>query len=343
MLQLLQTGKALYVLAAICFLSLAGKFIARNLYKRLIRETDNMTLTKNKYLRSLKQKAENTYRVNQGITNTQVYLEKQLYSYRFMGLSLNNWGNFSNQMTLLCFLLGGVGAFASYWYRCDTYYIVLYGSMGILSGLLSIVMDSGWNPSEKRMQLIISLQDYMENSLFGRMAKLGPDDLMEEVVVQETARSGREAARSGDRGKSGVFSERISQEQISQGTGTDRAVQGIGDRAGQGISTDRAVQATGTDRAGQGTSTERVVQERTATERNTVVAAKRGKGRVSMRDTAVEAPPDNSSRKDIDYLKRSLEQIAVSREKNRADDKWVKDLDPAEVKLIGEILHEYLS
>ena len=74
MLDFLETGKALYVLAAICGLGLAVRLVARNLYKRLIKETDNMTLTKNRYLRELKQKTENTYRLNQGINNSRVYL-----------------------------------------------------------------------------------------------------------------------------------------------------------------------------------------------------------------------------------------------------------------------------
>ena len=45
MLEMLETGKALYVLAAVCVLGLLSRMMARNLYKRLIRETDNMTLT----------------------------------------------------------------------------------------------------------------------------------------------------------------------------------------------------------------------------------------------------------------------------------------------------------
>ena len=70
MLEFLETGKALYVLTAVCILGLLSRLTARNLYKRLIRETDNMTLTKNRCLRDLKQKAENTYRLNLGIHNT---------------------------------------------------------------------------------------------------------------------------------------------------------------------------------------------------------------------------------------------------------------------------------
>ncbi|MCQ4727683.1 hypothetical protein NE664_13680, partial [Anaerotignum faecicola] len=50
--------------------------------------------------------------------------------------------------------------------------------------------------------------------------------------------------------------------------------------------------------------------------------------------------------RDVDYLKKSLEQIAASRERGRTvkqQEDWLKDLNPEELKLIGEILHEYLT
>ena len=171
LLEFLETGNALYVLAAACFLGLAGRLTARNIYKRMMKETDNMTLTKNRYLRDLKQKTENAYRLNQGIRDSRVYLEKQLSTYRFLGITLSGWGSFGGQMTVLCFLLGGAAAFGAYWYRCDSYYIVLYSSVGILMGLSTMVADYWANLTERKQQLLNALQDYMENSLFNRLER----------------------------------------------------------------------------------------------------------------------------------------------------------------------------
>ena len=84
MLEFLQTGKALSVLAAIGIIGIVSKLITRSLYKRLLKETDNMAMTKNKNLKVLKQKLENAYRLNQNIVNTQAYLDKHLYGFRFM-------------------------------------------------------------------------------------------------------------------------------------------------------------------------------------------------------------------------------------------------------------------
>ena len=53
MLQFLQTGRMLYVLGAICLLGIISKLVTSSLYKRLIKETGNMALTKNKNFKAV--------------------------------------------------------------------------------------------------------------------------------------------------------------------------------------------------------------------------------------------------------------------------------------------------
>ena len=52
MLEFLQTGRMLYVLAAICALGTLSTLVTGSLYKRLIKETGNMALTKDKNLKA---------------------------------------------------------------------------------------------------------------------------------------------------------------------------------------------------------------------------------------------------------------------------------------------------
>ena len=175
MMSFLQTGKALYVLAAICLAGVFTRLMAGSFYKGLIKESTNLALTKNKYLRNLKQSAEDTYRINQGMNNTRVYLERQIYGLRMLGLSVRGLDNLSGQLTLLCFLAGGGAAFLSYWYRSDNYYIVLYGTVGILAGMFTMLVDYGVNLEAKRQQLLTCLQDYMENVMWPRLNREGGD------------------------------------------------------------------------------------------------------------------------------------------------------------------------
>ena len=57
---------------------------------------------------------------------------------------------------------------------------------------------------------------------------------------------------------------------------------------------------------------------------------------------------DSQARRDIDYLKQSLEQIAASKDRlqeeppSRERD-WLKNLNGEELKLIGEIMQQYFS
>lgn len=188
MISFLQTGKALYVLAAICLAGVFSRLMAGSFYKRLIKESSNMALTKNRCLRGLKQSAEDTYRINQGMSNTRVYLERQMYGLRMGGMSVRKLDNLSGQLTLLCFLAGGGAAFLSYWYRSDNYYIVLYGTIGILTGMFTMLVDYGVNLEDKRRQLLTGIQDYMENAMWPRMNREGGADHAPAVTAEEERR-----------------------------------------------------------------------------------------------------------------------------------------------------------
>ncbi len=357
MLELLETGKALYVLAAVCVLGILSRMTARSLYKRLIKQTDNMALTKNRCLRDLKQKAENTYRLNQGIQNTRAYLEKQLNGYRFLGLTLNGWGNLSGQFTILSFLLGGIAAFGSYWYRCDSYYIVLYGTAGLLSGLLTLFVDCGVNLGEQKNQLMNALQDYLENSLFHRLAREAASTL--EGGARESGRTAvREIARDGSGRDNGIRELKVrdlnvrdssTRDTLSRdpGAGEEEPISKEGIRNISRMSKSKLERSrsakSGSGRAG----TDSLIVEELEEEPGWEQPPKKT-GRLSRKARSEESAPalagdKNTPRRETDYLKHSLEQIAASREKGHGEGDWIKELSPNELELVGEILKQYLA
>lgn len=427
MLEFLETGKALYVLTAVCILGLLSRLTARNLYKRLIRETDNMTLTKNRCLRDLKQKAENTYRLNLGIHNTKAYLEKQLAGYRFMGFTLNGWGNLASQLTVLCFLLGGSAAFGAYWYRCDSYYVVLYGTVGLLSGLLTLFLDCGINLAERKNQLLNGLQDYLENSLFNRLAREAASASEDDY---RGARGGLESRGGGFRNAATKNSSirdlnvrdlniRDLRSRGADDNGTDHIVPVKEINSKKGVHFLKKSRGKGTepqlveerktvarDQKGRFTSLgnrENAVSEPDHDLRETMMSGgeQTGNSQTSLRGRSLGSRnpgsqplgnqnpenqnPENQNpgnqnpgnqnsesrilggqnpgsqnsgsqtpgspnpdgqepvRRDVDYLKHSLEQIAASRERSRSENDWIRDLSPDELELVGEILKQYLA
>lgn len=324
MLQFLQTGKVLYVLAAVCGLGVLSKLVTSSLYKRMIKETGNMALTKNKNLRSFRQRTENMLMLSNGIRNTNVYIEKQLYSFRFMNLSLDGWDNIAVQAMILCFLIGGIAAFGAYWYRCDSYYIVLYGTMGILTGLFMVLVDNSVNVSLKRQQLMDCLTDYVDNTphFFRSVDKSANADGAER------------------RGKTVAESSKFRLREMGN----------------------KSLKVVDETAVGQ-------VEEKKEHRKFPSLSRKKGKvgiavgnngiekNRKSMPTEGPELTHEEELRKSIDGLRQSLEQIAASREQagravnvntsiNRDANESVRtkrELNEEDLKIIGELLQEYLN
>ncbi len=302
MLQLLETGRALYALAALCVLGILTRIVTRHVYKRLLKESKDLSLTKNKSLKELRQRAENTYRVNQGLVDSGAWLEHQLYEFKTMGIRLAGWSSLGARWTWLCLLLGGAAAFFSYWYRLDTYYVVLYGGGAVLMAMLTMLFDGGLG-GELKEQLLISLQDQIDNVVGPRMAR---------NMAMENGRT----EGMGDRGAL-------------------RSVSRLVDRAGRmGRVEPEEEEDQQTARAAQAVSGGRRENRRNGNRASAAVK------------TVAPAPetPAKESIRDADFIKRGLEQMAASREKNRgSDENWIRDLKPEEVELIGDILKQYLA
>ena len=73
-------------------------------------------------------------------------------------------------------------------YRSDNYYIVLYGTIGILAGMFTMLVDYGVNLEAKRQQLLTCMQDYMENVMWPRMNREGGAEHVPAVTAEEERR-----------------------------------------------------------------------------------------------------------------------------------------------------------
>lgn len=324
MLQFLQTGKVLYVLATVCGLGVFSKLVTSSLYKRLIKDTGNMALTKSKNLRMFRQRTENMLMLSHGIKNTNAYIEKQLYSFRFMKLSLDGWDNLSVQAMILSFLIGGLAAFGAYWYRCDSYYIVLYGTMGILSGLFMVLVDNSVNVSLKRQQLMDCLVDYVDNTphFFRSVDK--------SVNVDSSDRRGKSVAEASKSRLREMGNKKL---KVVEETA-------VGDTTAKG---DRKKFLGLSRKKGKAEA----ISGGVGIERDGTVAT----------EVSQELTHEEELRKSIDGLKQSLEQIAASRAVTRTDVKTVspksqgnesselahREFSQEDLKFLGELLQEYLT
>lgn len=324
MLEFLQTGKALSVLAAIILLGTISKLVTRSLYRRLLKDTENMAMTRNQNLTILKQKLENTYRVNQNIVNSKAYLDKLMYEFRFLKLPLETWDNFSHQMICLGLLAGGAGSFLSYHYRIEPYYMVLYACGGALGGLFLLFLESSCQIEQKKQRLETVLLEYVDNSVFIRAAR-------------ENASRDSAARDSLSRTLSGVGSS------LRTGAAGDGKPETVRERASRRAKVhalkDRNSRAEELLRTVRGMKEEK--EETVHGEERSWESRERGRKEIGP------------ARKDAESLRESLEQIAASRDKSRdlvawrgenpPDRDWLKSLDEEEKKLLAELMKDYLS
>lgn len=338
MLEMLQTGKALYALAAIGAIGAISKIITRSLYKRLIRETDNMAMTKNRNLRVLKQKLENACRLNQNIVNTEAYLERQMYGFRFMKISLNSWNNLSAQMTILGIMAGGAASFAAYWYRLDSYYIVLYASAGAFLGLALAFLDSSFSIGLKQQRLANALLEYTDNSVFVRAFRdnTGQEERLQDSVRRLPVRElntgeldEREAIIRENAIRDGLIQEAVKIPERRSETESKMSL-----FAGKKTDKPAGLKRLKSEKAGRGKKPEALIEEKNALFQNR---------KEDFQNTSEVKTPSGEGIRDIDYLKHSLEQIAASRERSKQQEEWTKNLNQEEMKALGELLRQYLS
>ena len=355
MLEFLQTGKALSVLAAIGMIGLISKLITRSLYKRLIKETDNMAMTRNKNLQNLKQRLENTCRLGQNIVNTQAYLDKQIDGFSFLHISLDTWNSVSIQMVLLGLLVGAAEAFLAYWYELDASYIVLYASAAVMSGLFLAFIESCFQIDQKQQRLETALLEYVDNSVFFRAAR------EKETRGQEVSRasSGLSGAGTSVREipKRQQGTTRLTDFVMSAREGADTGNQAL-DKAE--FETKKSRQAARLhpfrERDARAEDLMRAVRNAPREEEQDKPEAG---GRLTDRRMASGSGAENGSGgnsrpetrerlgdKEMEYLKQSLDQIAASRDTrnpsaNAGD--WMKGLSREEAQILGDIMREYLS
>ena len=307
MLGFLEAGYGNVLLALICFLGIAGTWMAGRRYRRLTREMENLSGGQSKYLKQMRNKFETSYRVNRGVNNVGLFVERNVAEFRCMGIRLCRLENMAAGAGSLAFLLGCGAALFSY--RAGMAMNTVRGNLA-LSLLISAAAMLYWKNADvgrRARDFCIHIQDYLENVLANRLAATAPKETgSADMPVKEYGeRSAGETLQAPEE------TVRFSGESLKfSGEDAKPAGRGLKPAEGGGFSASGAAS----------------YQE--------------------SEEYEPDYGDKESHKEEIDYLRQSLDRIASGREPQEGAERRKRKkprLSPEEQGLIEDILREYFA
>ena len=159
-------------------LSILCRVITGIFLNSLIREAENMSTTQNRLLKQCKVKFRNCYKLNDGVPNIPVFVDKFMGKIQIGRISVDGLAHLSGQLMLLAVLSAGLGACAAIIDGKTVGEILPFYLMSFL-GLYLYFSISGLVDLEGKKELLkISLTDFLENHMAPRLAILEESEML---------------------------------------------------------------------------------------------------------------------------------------------------------------------
>ncbi len=177
------------VILSLLFCSIICQILLGVTYHRLIRETENMSATKNKSLQKLKLKFTSCTQLRQTIPNVPVFVDKYLNQIRIGKIPVSLLRHLSGQLTLLAVLVAGIGACLGI-IRDESFFMIAPFYLISFLGLYLYFAAASFIDLPGRINVLrTNLVDYLENHLANRLDQTRLDMRMagmEEPPKKET-------------------------------------------------------------------------------------------------------------------------------------------------------------
>lgn len=187
----------------IILFSVGLQIVIGNVLGRMTCEAENMAATENKQLKQCKLKFVNCYKLNEGMGNVTVFVERFLEKISVGKVKISILHRISGQLMLFAVLLSGVGAARGIVMGETVGEILPFYVMAFLGLYVYYVSTSFAGLEEKKLSLKFSLVDYLENHMVGRLKQT------EEVLNQKLVEKQQETVPIP---KTNFFSEKDKQE-----------------------------------------------------------------------------------------------------------------------------------
>lgn len=156
-------------IVAVTLVSVILQMIIGNLLGRMVYEAENMASTENKQLKQCKLKFVNCYKMNEGMGNVPVFVDRFLEKLSVGKIKVTTLHRVSAQLMLFGVLLSGVAVAKGIVMGETISQILPFYVIAFLGLYIYYVSTSFAGLEEKKLSLKFSLVDYLENHMVGRL------------------------------------------------------------------------------------------------------------------------------------------------------------------------------
>ncbi|MBO5033131.1 MAG: hypothetical protein J6D08_14870 [Lachnospiraceae bacterium] len=161
------------------------------IYQRMIQQADTLSGTDNKLLNQCKERFINCYKLNGGVANIPVFVDKYINRIRVMGMSITFMKHLSGQLMLAGVFVAGFGVCSgivegSKFVDLLPFYIISLFGIYLYLSVMSIVDMPG-----RRKMLKTNLTDYLENTVAQRLEHgiLEKEKLLWELAQEKSTKT----------------------------------------------------------------------------------------------------------------------------------------------------------
>lgn len=139
------------------------------IYQRMIQATDTLSGAENKLLAQCKERFVNSYKLNGGVANISVFVDKFINRIRVCGMSMNFMKHLSGQLMLAGVFVAGFGVCKGIiegrgFIEVLPFYIISLLGIYLYLSIMSIV-----DMPNRRKMLKTNITDYLENTVAQRL------------------------------------------------------------------------------------------------------------------------------------------------------------------------------
>lgn len=179
-----------YVMAAITVLGVLATWATGIYYRQMINQTENMMSARHSFLLQMKNRFENTYRVNKGIDDIPLFVDRQIKGNRFLWISAETAGKASQKAALLCLMLGGAVTVLQQVNGFEVRQVVTSLSITLFCSVIGMSVYLLSDMEQEQEQLRIQLEDFFTNTFAKRMVNARE----EEKVLTRTENKRKKSA-----------------------------------------------------------------------------------------------------------------------------------------------------